>query len=138
VSWPVAIAWVEQARGPDGWADHQMVDETTFCTPACQQSWLAAHPGALDAVPIGTGLRQVGQPDQWLEETGIDRWCAECGVLVQVGTEEPECPAAACPAAACPPLVVNLLRSRDGERCGACGRWQQLSERLLDRPGVCP
>ncbi len=130
MSWPVAIAWVEQTLDRRGWADHQMVGETPFCTPASQDAWLAAHPGALDPVPTGTGRRQVGQPYQWLDETGIDRWCAACGVLIQVGTEEAECPAGACP-----PLVVNRLRSRDGERCGACGRWQQLPARLLDRPG---
>jgi hypothetical protein len=80
---------------------------------------------------VSPTLRQVGQPYQWLEETGVDLWCAECGMLIQVGTEEPECPAAACR-----PLVVNRPRSPDGERCGACGRWQQLPARLLGRPGV--
>jgi hypothetical protein len=34
--------------------------------------------------------------------------------------------------------VVNRLRSPDGECCGACGRWQQLPARLLDRLGVRP
>jgi hypothetical protein len=117
VSWPVAIAWVEQVRDRHGWADHQMVDETPFCTLGCQEAWLAAHPGALDPTAVSGSVRCVGQPYRWLEETGIDLWCAACGVLIQVGTEEPECPAAACP-----PVVVNRPRSRDGERCGACGR----------------
>ena len=131
MSRPVAIAWVEQARGPDGWSDHQLVDETPFCCPGCQEAWLAAHPGALDPVPVGPGRRGVGQPGQWLDETDYDLWCAACGVLVQTGLSE-----ALCPAWACPPVVVNRLPSAEGERCGACGRWQQLPARLLDPPGA--
>jgi hypothetical protein len=119
VSWPVAIVWVEQALHRGGWVDHQMVDETPFCTPACQDAWLAVHPCALDPVAVSVGLRRVGQSYQWLDETDIDRWCAGCGVLIQVGTEEAERPAGACP-----PLVVNRLRSADG---GALRRVRALA-----------
>ncbi len=131
MSRPVTIAWATQALGPDGWQDAQTVDLTAFCCPGCQADWLAAHPGATDPVPLGPGRRGVGQPVQWLDETGYDLWCAACGVLVQVGLDEPPCPTWSCP-----PVVVNRLRSAEGERCGVCGRWQQLPTRLLDRPGA--
>jgi hypothetical protein len=105
----VTIARVTQALGPDGWQDAQTVDLTAFCGPGCQADWLAAHPGAVDSVPLGPGRRRASQPGQWLDETDYDVWCAACGVLVQTGLSE-----APCPTWACPPVVVNRLASASG------------------------
>jgi hypothetical protein len=130
MSGPVAIGWVEQTRGGHGWLDVELNDLTEFCCPGCQDAWLAAHPGALDPVPVGPGRRGVGQPGQPVGETDDDLWCGACGALIQLGLQEPPCPAGACP-----PIVINRLPSATGERCGACGRWRQLPARLLDPPG---
>jgi hypothetical protein len=132
---PVAVGWSRQARGRAGWVDVALVDLTPFCCHACQADWLAAHPGALDPRrdPRLAGCRTVGEPDWPLDETGYDLWCARCGVLIQLGLQQPPCPTWACP-----PVLVNRLPSREGERCPACGRWQQLPTRLLDAGGGEP
>jgi hypothetical protein len=132
---PVAFHWSRQARGRAGWVDVELVDLALFCCHACQADWLADHPGALDPRPAPSAAewRVVGESGWPLEETDYDLWCAHCGVLIQLGLQEPPCPTWACP-----PLLVNRLPSRDGERCPACGRWQQLPTRLLGAGGGGP
>jgi hypothetical protein len=132
---PVAIHWSRQARGRSGWVDVELVDLTPFCCVGCQADWLAAHLGALDPRrdPRLAVCRTVGEPDWPLDETDYDVWCSQCGVLIQVGLQEPPCPAWACP-----PVLVNRLPSRDGERCPACGRWRQLPTHLLEPQGRTP
>jgi hypothetical protein len=125
---PVAIAWSRQARGRTGWVDVELLEATPFCCLACQADWLAAHPGALGPHQDlgGAGWRRVGQPGCWLDETDYNLWCAACGVLIQLGLQEPPCPTFACP-----PVVINRLPHPDGERCVACGRFQQLPASLV-------
>jgi hypothetical protein len=132
---PVAIHWSRQARDRSDWVDVELVDLTPFCCAGCQVDWLAVHPGALDPRPTPSAAewRTVGQPDRQLGEIDYDVWCAQCGVLIQVGLQEPPCPTWACP-----PVLVNRLPSRDGERCPACGRWRQLPTRLLEPQGRTP
>jgi hypothetical protein len=125
---PVAVAWTRQALGQHGWMTVELVDLTPFCCAGCQADWLAAHPDALGPHQHRQlqGWRLLGDPGRPLHETNYDLWCAACGVLIQLGLEEPPCPTFACP-----PVVINRLPSADGERCSACGRWQQLPTSLL-------
>jgi hypothetical protein len=123
----VAIAWTRQALGQAGWVEVELVDLTPFCCRSCQADWLAAHPDALGPHHRrAAGRRMVGGPGWPLGETDYDLWCACCGVLIQLGLEQPPCPTWACP-----PVAVNRLPSSGGERCPTCGPWQQLPTRLL-------
>jgi hypothetical protein len=95
---PLAIHWSRQTLGRAGWVDVELVDLTPFCCQGCQADWLAAHRNALGPAQDrpAVGWRMLGQPDRRLGETDYDVWCAACGVLIQVGLEEPLCPTGAC------------------------------------------
>jgi hypothetical protein len=125
---PIAIRWSHHTLVRAGWVDVELVDLTPFCCHACQADWLAAHRNALGPHQDrpAVGWRMVGQPDRRLGEADYDVWCAAYGVLIQVGLEEPPCSAGACPL-----VVINRLPSARGERCPACGRWQQIPASLL-------